>query len=316
VKFDNIVALAGGVGGARLAQGLAQILPVEKLTVIVNTGDDFIFNGLNISPDIDTVCYTLAGMECKLNGWGIEGDSHQVLEQIRIMGGEAWFSIGDRDIALHLFRTQAIRQGASLSEITLQICQRLGIKTRILPMTDQPVHTKVRIRSGEWLDFQEYFVHRLCEPEVLGFKFEGLEEASPAPGVMEVLQAADLVIICPSNPWVSIDPILGIHQIRAVLEKKMVLAISPLIGGKAVKGPLMKMFTELGVKPSCLAIAEHYRDFLDGLIIDTIDRAEAGTIEAFGIITGIADILMKDAGDRKRLAEEILEFGKNLKHSL
>lgn len=314
MKLDHIVALAGGVGGARLAQGLYQIHTIEKLSVIVNTGDDFIFNGLNISPDIDTVCYTLAGIESKVNGWGIEGDTFQALGQIRDMGGDAWFSLGDRDIALHLLRTKAVRQGFPLSEITLKICQRLGIKAHILPMTDQPVHTKVQIKSGEWLDFQEYFVHQKCNPEVLDFKFDGLEEATPAPGVMEALQAADLVIICPSNPWVSIDPILGIKQIRAVLLDKSVLAISPLIGGKAVKGPLMKMFNELGIKPSCLAIAEHYREFLDGLLIDTIDQAESEAIEAFGIITRTTDILMKDTDDRKRLAEEILEFGKNLKH--
>jgi LPPG:FO 2-phospho-L-lactate transferase len=313
VRVERVVALAGGVGGARLAQGLYQIMLSEKLTIVVNTGDDFVFNGLNISPDIDTVCYTLAGIESKINGWGLEGDTHQVLDRIRELGGEAWFSLGDRDIATHLLRTQAIQQGIQLSVITQQVCQRLGIKARILPMTDQPVHTKVQIRSGEWLDFQEYFVHRVCEPEVIGFKFEGLEVATPALGVMEALQTADLIIICPSNPWVSIDPILGLKQIREVLRDKTVMAISPLIGGKAVKGPLEKMFTELGIKPSCRAIAEHYHDLLDGFMIDTIDQEEASEIEAFGIITGTTDILMKDVRDRKRLAEEILEFGITLK---
>ena len=188
--------------------------------MIVNTGDDFIFNGLNISPDIDTVCYTLAGIESKVNGWGIEGDTHQTLDQIREMGGESWFSLGDRDLAVHLLRTQAYRQGDQLSDITLKMCQRLGIRAHILPMTDHLVHTKIRIRSGEWLAFQEYFVHQHCEPEVIGFKFDGMDEASPAPGVMEALQTADMVVICPSNPWVSIDPILGIKKIRAVLQKK------------------------------------------------------------------------------------------------
>lgn len=309
----KIVALAGGVGGARLAHGLYQALPPGKLTIIINTGDDFVFNGLNISPDIDTVCYTLAGIENIVNGWGIREDTHQVLDRIRDLGGEAWFSLGDRDIATHLIRTQAIDQGGQLNEITRQLCLRMGIEAQILPMTNEPVHTKVQIKGGRWLDFQEYFVHLDCQPEVISFRFEGQEIANPAPGVMAALEQADLVVICPSNPWVSIDPILGIKQIRPVLADKWVVAVSPLIGGKAVKGPLMKMYNELGIEPSCLAIADHYRDFLDGLVIDTIDEKETASLKAFGIITKITDILMKDAGDRKRLAEEVLEFGKILK---
>jgi LPPG:FO 2-phospho-L-lactate transferase len=313
MSYERVVALAGGVGGARLAQGLYQSLPDGKLTVIVNTGDDFIFNGLNISPDIDTVCYTLAGMENPVNGWGIQGDTHRTIERIHALGGEAWFSLGDCDIATHLLRTQALRQGSPLSEITRKFCQAMGIKADVLPMTDQPVHTKVRIRNGDWVDFQEYFVHQACQPEVVDFKFDGSAQASPAPGVMDAIKTAELVIICPSNPWVSIDPILSIGEIRQLLKGKRVIAISPLIGGKAVKGPLMKMFTELGIEPGCLAIAEHYREFLDGLMIDTIDSQESVLIEAFGIITKATDILMRTATDRKRLADETLAFGQFLK---
>ena len=315
MKFDKIVAFAGGVGGARLAHGLVQSIPGNQLTIIVNTGDDFIFNGLNISPDIDTVCYTLAGMENPSTGWGIREDTHQVLEGIQKLGGEAWFSLGDRDIATHLVRTQALKQNVKLSEITSQICLRMGITAKVLPMSDEPVHTKVQIKGGRWLDFQEYFVHQGCQPEVAGFRFEGQAEARPAPGVMAALKNADLVVICPSNPWVSIDPILGIKSIKHALKNQCVVAVSPLIGGKAVKGPLNKMFTELGIKPSSLAVGEHYRDFLKGILIDTIDREEAAALEAFGIITKTTDILMKNTGDRKRLAEEILEFGKILKQS-
>jgi LPPG:FO 2-phospho-L-lactate transferase len=311
--ITKVVALAGGVGGARLADGLYQAMSPENLTIIVNTGDDFIFNGLNISPDLDTVCYTLAGIGNPETGWGIKGDSFHVFQRIQQLGGESWFMIGDRDIATHLYRTSELRKEIPLSEITLHLCQTLKITTRVIPMTNEIVQTKVKDQSGNWLDFQEYFVHRLCEPKVSEFKFLGINKAKPAPGVKEAILDADLVVICPSNPWVSIDPILGIPGISEALSKKCVLAVSPLIGGTAVKGPLAKMYKELGIKPSSLAIAEHYQKLIKGLVIDQADHGETGSIEAFGIITNATDILMKDFNDRKRLALETLKFGETLK---
>ena len=314
--INKVVALAGGVGGARLAHGLCHAMPAENLTVVVNTGDDFIFNGLNISPDLDTVCYTLAGQANEKTGWGISGDSFNALIQIQALGGEDWFALGDRDIGTHLYRTAEMKKGLSLSVITGQICKKLKIHARVIPMTDDSVRTMVHDQQGNWLDFQEYFVHQVCVPKVEGFKFMGIETARPAPGVLEALKEADLIVICPSNPWVSIDPILNVNKIRDALTGKAVLAVSPLIGGAAVKGPLAKMYQELGIKPSCLAIAEHYRDILKGLVIDKSDCDESGSIDAFGIITKATDIFMKDAGDRKRLAVEVLEFGETLLKSL
>ncbi len=308
----KIVALAGGVGGARLAHGLCQSMPPENLTVVVNTGDDFVYNGLNISPDLDTVCYTLAGLANEQTGWGISGDSFNALIQIQAFGGEDWFAIGDKDIGTHLFRTSELKKGTPLSEITARISKGLKIPARVIPMTDDIVQTKIGDQEGNWFDFQEYFVHQLCQPRVKEFRFAGIDKARPAPGVLDALEEADLVIICPSNPWVSIDPILHVKQISDLIADKFVLAVSPLIGGVAVKGPLTKMYDELGIKPSSLAIAEHYQKILKGLVIDESDSRETGAIEAFGIITKATDIFMKDAGDRKRLAMEVLEFGEAL----
>jgi LPPG:FO 2-phospho-L-lactate transferase len=309
---DNVVALAGGVGGARLAHGLQQAIQKGYLTIIVNTGDDFVFNGLNISPDLDTVCYSLAGFANPDTGWGIKEDTHQALKQIHDLNGEDWFSIGDRDIGTHLVRTTKLKQGAKLSEITRQFCLIWGIKSRVIPMSDESVQTKVQIDSGKWLDFQEYFVREKCQPKVKSFKFSGIEKAQPAPGVIKAITTADLVIICPSNPWVSIDPILSINGIRRAISGKVVVAVSPLIGGQAVKGPLVKMYQELGIDPSCKAIAQHYQGILKGLVIDRSDSMETEAIEAFGIITETKDILMRTKADRKRLAEEVLKFGKTL----
>jgi LPPG:FO 2-phospho-L-lactate transferase len=312
----KVVALAGGVGGAKLAHGLYQTLLNGDLTVIVNTGDDFTINGLDISPDIDTVCYTLAGIANPETGWGIKDDTHQALDQIRNLGGDDWFSLGDRDIGTHLARTQAYINGIGLSEITKQFCLNMGITAHVIPMSDEPVHTKVQIEGGTWLDFQEYFVHQKCQPKVTEFKFNGIQQARPAPGALKAIKEADLVVICPSNPWVSIDPILAIQQIRLAVSDKCVVAVSPLIGGRAIKGPLAKMYTELRMTPSCLTIASHYQDLLTGIVIDKSDHAETGPIEAFGIITKTTDILMKNPSDRKRLADEILVFGKTLNKSI
>ena len=208
----KIVALAGGVGGAKLAHGLAQILPPEDLTVIVNTGDDFEHYGLYISPDLDTVCYTLAGLANPKTGWGRKNETWQAIENAKVLGGPDWFNLGDQDLGTHLERTRRMKAGQTLSQITRDFCKAWGIGPTVLPMSDQPVRTIVETDEGE-LAFQEYFVHRRCEPKVKGFRFEGIDTAEAAPGALEAIEAADAVVICPSNPWVSIDPILAVDRL-------------------------------------------------------------------------------------------------------
>ncbi|MGE5073993.1 MAG: 2-phospho-L-lactate transferase, partial [Anaerolineae bacterium] len=225
----NIVALAGGVGGAKLAQGLAQVLEPEQLTVVVNTGDDFEHLGLYVAPDLDTVCYTLAGLANPETGWGRAGETWEAMSSVGKLGGPSWFQLGDRDLGTHLERTRLRREGMALSEISRRFCEAWGVGPRVVPMSDQPVRTIVRTDEGE-LPFQEYFVHRHCEPCVEGFEFRGAEHAIPAPGVLEALEAADAVVICPSNPWVSIAPILAVPGIRASVERRPTVAVSPIIG--------------------------------------------------------------------------------------
>ncbi|HLF88511.1 MAG TPA: 2-phospho-L-lactate transferase, partial [Anaerolineales bacterium] len=253
----KVVALAGGVGGAKLADGLAQILPPKNLTVIVNTGDDFEHFGLKICPDLDTVCYTLAGMANPVTGWGLAGETWNALEAIGTLGGSGWFRLGDRDLGTHLERTRRLRSGQSLSQITRDFCRAWGVQPVVLPMSDDPVPTIVQTDEGE-LAFQEYFVRRQCHPRVRGFHFEGVQHARAAPGMLEVIEGADLIVICPSNPWVSVDPILAIPGVREALTPSpspstrggRIVAVSPIIAGQAVKGPAAKMYAELGVEPS------------------------------------------------------------------
>ena len=299
----KIVALAGGVGGAKFAHGLAQVLPAEDLTVIVNTGDDFEHYGLYICPDLDTVCYTLAGMSNPETGWGRAGETWKVIENAAALGGPFWFRLGDRDLGTHLERTRRLSEGQSLSQVTGDFCQAWGIQQTILPMSDQPVRTIVETEEGD-LAFQEYFVHRRCEPQVRGFRFERIEAAEPAPGVREAIATADAVIICPSNPWVSIDPILRVLQ---RIEKRIV-AISPIIGGQTVKGPAAKMYRELGIRPSALAVANHYCDVIDGFVFDTLDRQLESEIRNLNMRTLVTNTLMNSHDDRKYLAGEVLSF--------
>ena len=299
----KITALAGGVGGAKLANGLAHILPPEDLTIIVNTGDDFEHLGLSICPDLDTVCYTLAGLANSETGWGRAGETWNTIANIEKLGGPTWFRLGDQDIATHLERSRRLKEGQPLSSITREFCRAWGIQHTVLPMTDAPVRTMVNTDEGE-LAFQEYFVHRHCEPKVKGFRFDGVTEAEPAPGVKEALETADAVIFCPSNPWVSIDPILNI------LKKitKPVVAVSPIIGGKAVKGPAAKMYTELGIEPSALAVAKHYRTTLAGFVLDTTDLESEAQVKALSIKTLVTDTLMNHLTERVRLANDVLHF--------
>lgn len=299
----KITALAGGVGGAKLAHGLAHILPPEDLTIIVNTGDDFEHLGLSISPDLDTVCYTLAGLANPETGWGRAGETWNTITNIEKLGGPAWFRLGDQDIATHLERSRRLKEGQPLSSITREFCRAWGIQHTVLPMTDAPVRTMVNTDEGE-LAFQEYFVHRHCEPKVKGFRFDGVTEAEPAPGVKEALETADAVIFCPSNPWVSIDPILNV--VKKIT--KPVVAVSPIIGGKAVKGPAAKMYTELGIEPSALAVAKHYRTTLAGFVLDTTDLESEAQVKALSIKTLVTDTLMNHLTERVRLANDVLHF--------
>ncbi len=304
----KVVALAGGVGGAKLADGLTQVLPASDLTVIVNTGDDFEHFGLNICPDLDTVCYTLAGLANPETGWGRAGETQQALKSVELLGGPTWFRLGDRDLGTHLERTRRLQAGDALSAITAEFCRAWDVRVRVLPMSDQPVRTMVDTDEGE-LPFQRYFVERACEPRVRGFRFAAAEQAKPAPGVLEAIAESDLIVICPSNPWVSIAPILSIAGLRAPLENKSVVAVSPIIGGQAVKGPAAKMFTELGIEPSALAVAKYYGKLLHGFVFDRVDEAQKTAIAGLGIMSLATDTLMKDRASRARLAKEVLEFG-------
>jgi LPPG:FO 2-phospho-L-lactate transferase len=302
----QIVALAGGVGGARLADGLAQVLQPDRLTIIVNTGDDFTYLGLRISPDLDTVCYTLAGLANPEKGWGRSNETWRAQAKLQEMGMPDWFQLGDTDLATHITRTARLNEGCTLSQITQDFCKVWGIQCQVLPMSDDVIQTGVYTEEGD-LEFQEYFVHRKCQPVVKGFKFEGVEKSKPAPGVLEAISVCDAVVVCPSNPWVSIDPILSIPGMKDALKKHPVYAVSPIIGNTTVKGPAAKMFSELGIQPSALAVAQHYAGFIDYLVIDSTDKGLVRDINMEGIKTLITDILMHDRADRGRLAREIID---------
>jgi len=304
----KIVALAGGVGGAKLAHGLAQILPPEDLTVIVNTGDDFEHYGLYICPDLDTVCYTLAGLANPDTGWGRVDETWNVIENASKLGGPSWFNLGDQDLGTHLERTRRLKEGQRLSQITKDFCRAWGVEHEVLPMSDRLVQTIVETEEGE-LAFQEYFVHRRCEPRVTGFRFDGVDVAEPAPGAREAIQSAEAVIICPSNPWVSIDPILQV--VKRV--EKLVIAVSPIIAGQTVKGPAAKMYRELGIEPSALAVAKHYCDLVTGFVLDTLDLQLEENIRSLNMRTLVTNTLMKSHDNRKQLAMDVLDFiGNNL----
>lgn len=308
----KLIAIAGGVGGAKLAHGLAQILSPENLTIIVNTGDDFEYLGLSISPDLDTVCYTLAGLANPTTGWGRVDESWQVFDNIAHLGGPDWFRLGDRDLGTHLERTRRLAKDDSLSQITRDFCKAWSVEHLILPMTDDPVRTIVNTLELGEVSFQEYFVHQRCEPTVSGFRFDGIENALPAPGVIEAIENADAVVICPSNPWVSIDPILAIAGIKSACEPKPIIAVSPIIGGKALKGPAAKMYRELGIEPSALAVAKHYQPILSGFIFDQVDAEMESKIKSLGMKTLVTDTIMTDPKGRHRLAKDVLDFVNNV----
>lgn len=305
----KVVALAGGVGGAKLAHGLAQVLPPEDLTVIVNTGDDFEHYGLYICPDLDTVCYTLAGIANPETGWGRADETWNAIENISKLGGSDWFKLGDRDLATHLERTRRLKEGYSLSQITRDFCKAWGIDHTVLPMSDKPVRTFVETDEGE-LAFQDYFVHRRCEPRVKGFWFDGINEAEPVRGAREAIESADAIVICPSNPWVSIDPILQVLSplIAGAGAGVRLVSVSPIIGGQAVKGPAAKMYRELGIEPSALAVANHYRGLATHFVLDKIDEQLNESVKGLSMRTYVTNTLMKSHEDRKRLAADLLNF--------
>ena len=302
-----IVALSGGVGGAKLVLGLSRILPPEELMVVVNTGDDFEHLGLSLSPDIDTVTYTLSGLANREVGWGRHDETWSFMETMESLGGETWFRLGDRDVALHVVRTRRLRAGETLSAVTADLCRRLGIGPQVIPMTDDRVRTRLLTEHG-WLDFQDYFVNRRCEPVVKELAFEGAASATPHPEFMAALADSRLqaVVICPSNPFISVEPILAIPGVREALVacKAPVIAVSPIIAGRAVKGPTAKMMTELGLDPSAGSVAHRYADLLDGYVIDHADMAEVVSIDAR---VTLAQTMMTTIEDREALARTVLD---------
>ena len=303
----KITALAGGVGGAKLVDGLAHVLPPGDLTVLVNTGDDFEHLGLYICPDLDTICYTLAGIANPITGWGRAGETWLIMENLIKLGGPAWFNIGDQDFATHIERTRRLKEHQTLSQVVRDFCRIWDIKQTILPMSDQPVRTIVETKEGD-LAFQEYFVHQECKAYVNGFKFAGIEAASAAPGVFEAIDSSDAIVICPSNPWVSIGPILSLVGIKPKIIKKPVIAISPIIGGQAVKGPAAKMYRELGILPSALSVAKQYQGLATHFILDNIDTEFQQDIRHLNMQPFATETLMKSAKDRNKLAQDVLNF--------
>jgi len=312
----HVVALCGGVGGAKLAFGLARLLPPEDLTLVVNTGDDFEHLGLHVAPDIDTVVYTLSGLSDRERGWGLAGETWGFMAALRRLGGEAWFNLGDHDLAMHVERTRRLAAGQPLSAVTAELAAALGIAARIVPMTDDPVRTIVRTPDGE-LPFQRYFVGEQCRPVALGIRFEGASAARPTEAFRTALARPDLaaVVVCPSNPYLSVDPILAVPGIRAALDASAApfVAVSPIIGGEALKGPAAKLMRELGAEPGVLAVADHYARLIDGLVIDHVDAAQAEALTARGVAPLVTGAIMTTDEDRIRLARETLDLAARLR---
>ena len=302
-----ILALTGGTGGAKLIEGLAAELDADELTIVCNTADDTLVHGLYVSPDLDTITCTLAGLIDPDQGWGVRNDTFAVLQQLGQLGVETWFKLGDRDLALHIRRTQLINEGLKLSEVTDQLCRALGIKPKILPMSDEKVQTRVNTPQGE-ISFQEFFVKEHWTREVTGIHFAGVEQSQPAPGVLEAMRRAEGVIVCPSNPITSIGPILAVPGIRSALAalEVPVVGVSPLIGATAISGPAHKLMLACGYDPSSLGVARHYGDILDRLFIAAEDQNLASSIQDLSIGPVCTDIRMMTANDKRRLAAEVL----------
>jgi LPPG:FO 2-phospho-L-lactate transferase len=304
-----VLALAGGVGGGKYARGLAAVLPPEQLAIVVNTADDFVHLGLHVSPDIDSVLYALADLNDPERGWGLAGETWNFMDAMERLGEPTWFKLGDRDLATHVLRTEALAAGRTLSEVTALLATRLGISHALVPMSDDPVRSVVDTDEGA-LDFQDYFVRRQCKPKFRGVRLEGGDVAQPSAGLRHALGRARAIVVTPSNPFVSIDPILALPGIKDALRqsRQPVVAISPIIGGNAVKGPLAKMMRELGAEVSALGVARHYRPLVDGWVIDTLDQGLVPSIEALGCRVKVCNTLMRTLDDKARLAQDAVEF--------
>jgi len=309
MSSGHILALSGGVGGAKLASGLAAVLPPERLTIVVNTGDDFEHFGLTVCPDIDSVTYALAGLNDTERGWGVKDESWKALEMLGKLGEAQWFNLGDRDLGMHIARSWRLRAGETLTDVTARLTGALGIAHAVVPMSDAPVRTQVLTDSG-WLDFQRYFVAERCEPVAREIGFSGTPGAAMSPAFEAALKREDLaaVVICPSNPYLSVDPILAVDGARELLLARGVpiVAVSPLVGGKALKGPLGKLLGELGKAEGNRAIADHYAGLVNHLVIDRTDAEDAEGLRKAGLCVTLAQTIMQDAKDRESLARDVL----------
>ena len=308
-KERLVLALAGGVGGGKLARGLAAVLGPEQLAIAVNTADDFVHLGLHISPDVDSVLYALTDLNDPERGWGLAGETWNFMAAMERLGGATWFKLGDRDLATHVLRTEALAAGHTLSDVTALLAQRLGIAHAVWPMSDDCVRSIVATGEGD-LDFQDYFVKRQCQPSFRGVRFDGAKAAEASAGLRQALDRAQAIVITPSNPLVSIDPILALPGIKDALRqpRRPVVAVSPMVGGSAVKGPLGKMMLELGLEPSALGVARHYGGLVDGWIIDKLDGALEPALEGLGYRVQICDTMMRTLDDKRRLAHHVLEL--------
>jgi len=310
-----IVALAGGVGGARLAVGLAAVLLPSRLAIVVNTGDDFDHLGLAISPDLDTVMYTLAGVNNPVAGWGRAKETWSFMSALGELGTDDWFRLGDRDLAVHVLRTLALRRGVALSEVTRELAGRFGIRHALIPMSDSPVRTRVLTVRGE-LAFQDYFVRDQCRPRVRGFRFAGSRKAQPAPALVRIMRSRKVraVVICPSNPYVSVAPILSVPALRAWIRQRdfPVVAVSPIVGGAVLKGPAAKMMRELGCEVTALGVVRHYGSSVDGWVIDRQDAKLQRAIELEGKAVIVTDTVMNNRRKSGRLAQRVVAFARAL----
>ena len=306
--MQPIVVLAGGVGAARFLQGVIATMTVRDLTIVGNVGDDTEVAGLHVSPDLDTVLYTLTGQIDEERGWGVRGDSARALERARSLGHDAWFWLGDLDIGLHLARTEWLRAGLSLSAVTGRLAHALGLADRLLPVTDHRLRTIIETRDGD-LDFQTYYVRHSHRDDVLGIRFEGADAATPAPGVIEALAGAAAILVAPSNPLISIGPILAVPGIRETLRARRVpcVAVSPIVGGRALRGPAAHMLRSLGYDPSPIGVADVYAGLIDAMVIDDVDSADAAELERRGVSVTATDIIMRDQGARHHLATVALQ---------
>jgi LPPG:FO 2-phospho-L-lactate transferase len=307
MKRRPVVALAGGVGAARFLDGLTRVLAPERVFVIGNTGDDAEIHGLHISPDLDTVVYTLAGLANTQHGWGIRGDSFRCLEALGRLGADTWFQLGDRDLAMHLYRTERLRMGAPLAEVTAEIAAALKVRAAIVPMSNQRVRTRICTSRGE-LEFQTYFVKRRARDTVASVRFDGASEAAPAPGVLDAIAHAQAIILCPSNPFISIGPIVAIPGIREALQRRRnrVAAISPIVGGRALKGPAARMMKSMRLCSTASEVAKLYADFAGVFVLDEVDRKQLVAVEALGIRPAVTNTVMRGLRERKALARVVV----------